>query len=166
MEDSTSMTDGAEALVGVVIVLGVVGVLLPVVPGTLVVAAAIAVWAIATNSLTGWLVLGMALAVLGTAAVAKWWMAERHLRGSGVSRSTMLVGGVCGILGFFVIPVVGLVIGFLAGVYLAERRRHRQHRAAWRATLAAVRASGLALLVELAGALLAGTAWLVAALGT
>jgi uncharacterized protein YqgC (DUF456 family) len=75
----------------------------------------------------------------------------------------MVAGGLLGIIGFFVIPIIGLLIGFLAGVYGAERRR-RPHAQAWRSTLAAARASGLALLVELAGALVAASVWLVGAL--
>ncbi len=75
----------------------------------------------------------------------------------------MLVGGAIGIVGFFVIPVLGLLIGFVGGIYIAERRRQGGHGAAWRSTRAALRASGLALLVELAGALLAATTWLIGA---
>lgn len=150
-------------LVGAVIAVGLVGVVLPVIPGSLIVAAAIALWAYDTGGAAAWLVLGVAGALLVLGAMGKWLVAERHLRGAGVARSTMVIGGLAGIVGFFVIPVIGLFIGFLAGVYAAERRR-RPHEQAWRSTVAAVRASGLALLVELAGALLAATTWLVGAL--
>ena len=51
--------------------------------------------------------------------------------------------------GFFVVPVVGLVLGFVAGVYAAERRRVGVE-AAWPSTLAALRAVGLCILIELA----------------
>ena len=157
------MTAEGEVLVGAVIAVGLVGVVLPVIPGSLIVAAAIALWAYDTGGAAAWLVLGVAGALLVLGAMGKWLVAERHLRGAGVARSTMVIGGLAGIVGFFVIPVIGLFIGFLAGVYAAERRR-RPHEQAWRSTVAAVRASGLALLVELAGALLAATTWLVGAL--
>ena len=47
----------------------------------------------------------------------------------------MLAGALLGIVGFFVIPVVGLVIGFVVGVYLAEWYRLRDVARAWRATI-------------------------------
>ncbi len=160
------MTPAGEVLVGIVIALGVVGVLLPIVPGFLVVGAAIALWAFDTDDTVGWLVLAIAVALLVTAAVAKWLVAERHLRGAGVPRSSMLAGGLLGIVGFFVIPVLGLFLGFIGGIYIAERRRLRARTAARESTRAALRASGLALLVELTGALLAAATWLMGAFAT
>ena len=34
-----------------------------------------------------------------------------------------VVGGLLGVVGFFVVPVVGLVLGFVLGVYLSELQR-------------------------------------------
>ena len=53
-----------------------------------------------------------------------------------------------GVVGFFVIPVVGLFVGFVLGIYLAERRRVGQADA-WPSTKAALRAVGLSILIEL-----------------
>ena len=156
------MTASGEVLVGAVIVVGLVGVVLPVLPGSLLIGAAIAVWAYATGGAAAWLVLAVAATMLVAAGVAKWLIAERHLRGAGVPRSTMAVAGLAGIVGFFVIPVVGLFLGFVAGLYTLERRR-KPHPDAWRSTVAALRATGLVLLVELAGALLAAAVWVVGA---
>ena len=58
------------------------------------------------------------------------------------------------------VPVVGLLLGFVAGVYAAERRRVG-HDAAWPSTLAALRAAGLSILIELAAAVLAAATWVV-----
>jgi uncharacterized protein len=35
----------------------------------------------------------------------------------------MVTGALLGIVGFFVVPVVGLVIGFVASIYVAEFSR-------------------------------------------
>jgi uncharacterized protein len=96
----------------------------------------------------------------------KYVIPDRRLRAAGVPRRSIVIGGLLGVLGFFVIPVVGLVIGFLGGVYLAERRRLGGHAAAWQSTVLAVRAAGLAVMVELAGALVAALAWLGVAVTT
>ena len=64
------------------------------------------------------------------------------------------------------IPVVGLLVGFVAGVFLAEligtRRNGRgdRHRA-WTATVHAVKGVALSVAVELSAGLLAAVAWIV-----
>jgi uncharacterized protein len=72
---------------------------------------------------------------------------------------SLVVGGLLGIIGFFVIPVVGLVIGFVLGVFLAEFAKRRDQRVAWTSTVHAVKGVALSVGVELAGALLATVAW-------
>jgi uncharacterized protein YqgC (DUF456 family) len=70
-----------------------------------------------------------------------------------------VAGAVLGIIGFFVIPVLGLVIGFVLGVYLAELAHRRDQRVAWTSTVHAVKGVALSVGVELCGALLATMAW-------
>jgi len=153
------MSTNGEVLIGLAIVVGIAGVIIPVLPGQLLVSGAIGVWAFLTGGFTAWAVFAVAAALLVASTVAKYAVAERHLRNAGVPRETMLAGALLGIVGFFVIPVVGLVIGFVVGVYLAEWYRLRDVQRAWRATIAALKASGFALLIELAGALLAASVW-------
>jgi uncharacterized protein len=155
-----------EVLVGLAVLVGLVGVVVPVLPGALLVWAAVAVWALLTGSAPGWAVLAVATTSIGAAQVVKYVIPDRRLRAAGVPRRSIVIGGLLGVLGFFVIPVVGLVIGFLGGVYLAERRRLGGHAAAWQSTVLAVRAAGLAVMVELAGALVAALAWLGVAVTT
>ena len=80
----------------------------------------------------------------------------RSLQRQGVPRRTLVAGAALGVVGFFVVPVLGLPLGFVAGIYLAELQRLGRERA-WPATKAALRAVGLAVLIELtAGVLAAG----------
>jgi uncharacterized protein YqgC (DUF456 family) len=153
------MDSAGEIAIGLAIAVGIVGVVVPILPGGLLVGAAIAVWAAFTGGLTAWSIFAVAAALLVAAGVGKYLIAERRLRSSGVPRFTMLVGAGCGVVGFFVIPIVGLVVGFVLGVYAAERYRLADHQQAWRATIATMKASGLAILIELAGALLAAGVW-------
>jgi uncharacterized protein YqgC (DUF456 family) len=60
---------------------------------------------------------------IAVSQVAKWILPERPLRTAGVKRSSMVTGALLGIVGFFVVPVVGLVIGFVASIYVAEFSR-------------------------------------------
>ena len=96
---------------------------------------------------------------IAVAAVGKYVLAGRGLARAGVPGSTLVWGGIAGVIGFFVVPVVGLPLGFVGGVYAAQRVRDGDHATAWAATWAAVRATGITIVVELAGALTATAAW-------
>ncbi len=63
-----------------------------------------------------------------------------------------------GVAGFFVIPVIGLVVGFVLGVYLAELNRVGT-TLAWPATKHALKAVGLSILIELVATLFAAATW-------
>jgi uncharacterized protein YqgC (DUF456 family) len=156
---------GTDLLVGLAILVGLVGVLVPVLPGTVLIAGAVLVWALVLGRPAGWVVLGAVLLLLGVGAVGKYVVPGRGLRAAGVPHTTLLLGGLLGIVGFFVIPVIGLLVGFVAGVYLAELARVGR-ALAWPSTRAALKAAGLSVLIELAAALLAAGTWLVGAVVT
>jgi uncharacterized protein len=151
-------------LIGLAILAGIVGILVPVLPGSLLVLGAILVWALVVSSTTGWAVLAAATVLIGVAQIVKYLVPGRRMRDAGVPGSTILVGAVVGIVGFFVVPIVGLFLGFPAGVYVAERRRLGPHHHAWESTKHALRALGLSILIELTAALLAAGIWLTAVL--
>lgn len=158
------MSDIGLFLVALAIAVGIVGVVVPVLPGALLAWAAIVVWALAVGSTTAWVVLAIATLSVGLAQVVKVLVPGRRLRDAGVPRASILAGVVLAVVGFFIIPVVGLFIGFPVGVYLQERRRLSEHEPAWRSTQEALRAIGLSIAIELAATLVATAAWLVAVL--
>ncbi|MDP9443700.1 MAG: DUF456 domain-containing protein [Actinomycetota bacterium] len=160
------MSPLAELLIGLLVGLGLVGVVVPVLPGTLLVWAGVLVWSLETQTRLGWAVLAVVSVLLLVAQVAKWTVPEKRLRAAGVPRRSMVYAGVLGVVGFFVVPVVGLPIGFVAALYLAERRRQRSHVAARASTVVALRLAGLSIGIELLGASLAAATWLVAAVTT
>ena len=160
------MTTAGLLIVGLVILAGVVGIVLPVLPGAVLVLAAILVWAFEVGSTTAWTVFALAALVIGVTQVAKYVVPGRRLAAGGVPSSTLIAGGLLGIVGFFVIPVVGLLLGFVLGVYAAEYQRLGSHANAWPSTKVALRAVGLSLAIELFGALMAAGIWLSAVLAT
>jgi uncharacterized protein len=149
-------------LVALAIAVGLVGILVPVLPGMLLVYGAILVWAVVEHSLASWVTLGIVTVVVGATTAIKYMWPVRRMRAAEVATSTLLAGGVLGIVGFFVIPVVGLMIGFVLGVFLAELLRRKDYRRAWASTVHAVKGVALSMGVELAGALAAAVIWLLA----
>lgn len=158
------MNDFALVLVGIAIFVGIVGIVIPILPGAILSWAAILVWAFEEQSSTGWTVLAIATAFIGASQVVKYIVPERKLREAGVPRRSTLIGVLLGIVGFFVIPVVGMFIGFPLGVYLSERHRLGDHPTAWASTKHALRVTGLSILIEFTGTALAAAAWLIAVL--
>ena len=149
-----------EALVGLAIRVGLLGIIVPILPGGLLIFAAVLVWAWITGGTTAWLVFAVAAALLVAGNVVKYLVPGKRLKEAGIPASTQWTGVGLGVLGFFVIPVVGLFVGFVVGVYLAERHRVGA-TAAWPSTKAALRAAGLSVLIELASAMLAAATWAV-----
>ncbi|MFC0360370.1 MULTISPECIES: DUF456 domain-containing protein [Kytococcus] len=148
-------------LVGAAMLVGLVGSALLVLPGLVVVWASTLVWALAVQSTAAWWVLGIATVLAGTATVVQYLVPGRRMKAAGIRTSTLLVGVLGGIVGFFVIPVVGLFVGFVGGVFLAQALRGSSGGLTpWQATLHALKAVGTSILIELlAGMLIAGT-WL------
>ena len=149
-----------EILIAVLIAVGIAGIIVPVLPGTVLVLGAILVWALEIGTATAWVVLAVAAALLVGGTVVKYLVPGRRLKASGVPNSTLLVGGLLAFVGFFVIPVVGMFLGFVLGVYVAERRRVGA-TLAWPSTRSALRAVGVSILIELVAAFLAAVTWVV-----
>ena len=120
--NETEMT-GVEVLVALAMVVGVVGVVVPVVPGALLVWAAILFWAIVTGTAASWIVFAVATALIACGQVVKYTIPNKLLRAKGVPNRSLMIGGLLAIAGFFVVPVVGLVLGFVLGVYASELQR-------------------------------------------
>lgn len=151
-----------DLLVGLAVLVGLVGIVVPVLPGSILILGAVLVWAAASATAVGWVVFALVTTLLVVGGIVKYAVPGRGLKTAGVPSRTLIAGGLLGIVGFFVIPVVGLVLGFVLGVYLSELQRVGLD-AAWPSTRAALRAAGLSLLIELAAGLLAAAAWLVGA---
>ena len=149
-----------DALVGLAILVGIAGIVIPLLPGTLLILGALLVWAVLVSTSTGWVVFAVAAVVLVAGAVAKYAVPHSRMSEAGVPTRTMMIGGCCALVGLFVIPYVGLLIGFVLGIYLAEVRRLGAERA-WPSTKHALKAVGLSILIELTAALLATVTWTV-----
>ncbi|WP_405528236.1 DUF456 domain-containing protein [Streptomyces avidinii] len=146
-------------LVGLVLLLGVVGVLIPGVPGTWLVWAGLLWWALHVRSTLAWSLLVAATALLLVVQVVKWLLPPRRVRGLGVTPRTAVFAGAGAVLGFVLVPVVGAVPGFVGGIYLCERRRLGTHGEAWASVRAVMRSVGTSVLVELFACLMVVGAW-------
>ena len=149
-------------LVALAIAIGLVGILIPLLPGTVLVFGAILVWALFERTTVAWVTLGIVTALLAATLLVKYLWPVQRMRSADVGTLSLFAGAVLGIIGFFVVPVLGLVIGFVLGVYLAELAKRRNQRLAWTSTGHAIKGVALSVGVELAGGLLATVVWVIA----
>lgn len=156
------MSAGGIVLVALAIAVGLVGIIVPLLPGALLVLAAIAVWAVLEHTVVSWVTLGIVTVLIGGSTVIKYLWPARRMRQADVGRWSLVAGAVLGIIGFFVIPVLGLVIGFVLGVYVAELAARHDGRRAWASTVHALKGVALSVGVELCGALLSTIVWVAA----
>ncbi|MEV4710034.1 DUF456 domain-containing protein [Micromonospora sp. NPDC049374] len=142
------------------ILAGLAGVVVPGLPALPLCWGGVLVWSLFGDAGAGrWLVLAAATLVAVGGTVVKYAWPGRNLKRAGVPTSSLLAGAVLGLVGFFVIPVVGLVIGFVGGIFAVERLRLGDTRLAWPATKRAVAAAGLSMLVEFLSGLVIGALW-------
>lgn len=147
-------------LVGLVLLLGLCGVLVPGVPGSWLVWAAVMWWSLQNPQPVTWWVLVGATFALFVSQVVRWALPPRGLRPNWASRRVVAYAGAGSFLGFFLIPVLGSIPGFMAGIYLGERLRLGRHGEARAALRTAMRSGGSSVLAELFTCQLIAGAWL------
>lgn len=143
---------------------GLLLIVFPVGPGLIVVLLGVLVWAVDARSTTGWVLFGVATAIYAAGVVLQWLVPGRRMQRAGIANSTLLIGLACAVVGFFVIPVVGLFVGFPVGIFLVSLARTRDRHEAWTATRTALRAVGTNILIELATAFVIIAAFLLTVL--
>lgn len=146
-----------------VMLAGLLGVVLPFAPGLpLIWAAAVGSWWIAGMGAAGWVTTAVVTTLLAAAVAARFVLPSRGARSGGAPTSSLWTGLVGAVVGFFVVPVLGFVLGGVAGILVAERRRLGDWRPARRTTVAALRGYGMSVLVEIGAGVAMVATWAVA----
>jgi len=157
------VTDTSTAVVviaGILIAIGIAGIVIPGMPGIVVAWLGVLVWAIfGDGGAARWTIFALVsfLALLGM--VTKYALPTRSMRQTGVPTRSLVFGGVLAIIGFFVVPVIGLFLGFVLGVFLAELVRLSTPALAWPSTVAALKAVGFSIIIELFFAFTIAAVW-------
>jgi uncharacterized protein YqgC (DUF456 family) len=145
---------------GLLMLIGLVGIVVPVLPGLLLVWLATALWAFEHPNRWAWLVFAICGLVYAAGVITQYLVPGRRLKGAGVRTSTLFLAVVLAIVLFFVIPVIGAPIGFVLGVFLVELGRHRERQAAWLSTGHALKAVAMSMGIELAAGFAIVLIWL------
>lgn len=153
-----------EILVGLVMLAGLVGIVIPFLPGIVLIWGAGVVWAIAGPGAGAWpwvavlLMTGLGVAGLVAATI----LPARRATEVGAPSWVLVAGAVGMIVGVFVIPVVGALVGWPVAVFLAELVRLRDARAAWGTTVSTLKGMGIGIGIQLAAGVAMIGVWLAA----
>jgi len=149
-------------LCGLAILVGVAGTVIPVLPGSFLIGLSLLAWAIWGGAgTTGWVVFGIGMVFVLAGMAASAVLTGRKLKQHSIPNRSVMVGLVFGVVGMFIIPVLGLFIGFAAGLLLSELHRTRAMGTAVASSWAALKATGLGMIVEFGLACLAASTWVI-----
>lgn len=145
----------AAIIAAALAIVGLFGIVIPVLPGSITILVGLFVWAIWGGSGWAWgaLVIGGIPLVVGM--VSGWILTKRGLDRKAIPGWPILVAVAVGIVGMFVLPALGLPIGFVIGLVVAEFVRLKDWREALDTSWAAMKTLGLGMLIELACAMFA-----------
>lgn len=153
------MSGDVLAAIGAVLlcIAGVSGIIVPVLPGSITVAAGLLVWAVWGDSGWGWWAFGIGLVFLAIGMSAGLVLTKRGLDQRKIPTWPIIVGLVCGVVCSFLLPALGLVIGFVGGLLVSEYVRVKDFREAVETSWIAIKSVGLGMLIELGCAMVATT---------
>ena len=148
-------------LLGLAMLAGIVGTVLPFIPGLPIVWAAALAYGLAGGfDGAGWVAFPLISVLFVVGMAAGFLLPARKATEAGAPRSTMLVGLLGGIVGFFFVPVIGLPLGAAAGVLVAERSRLGDWGPAWVSTKALIVGFGVGALAQMGAGILMMLLWI------
>jgi uncharacterized protein len=129
------MSAWGSALVGAVMLVGLVGTVVPVMPGlALMWLAALVYGLLAGFDPVGIVAMAVITVLLAGGTALSYLVPHRAGVRGGIPRSSLRLGIAGAVVGFFVIPVLGLPVGGVLGVMAGEYQRLGDWSAAWRTT--------------------------------
>lgn len=142
--------------------IGLLGTLLPILPGLALMWGAGLVFGLSTGfDTTAWVALTLMTAVV----VGAGWLAIRlpakRTSAAGVGIGAQLLALALAVVGFFAIPVVGAAVGFVAGIYLTRIATTRSRSDAWESTTAALLALWHAAAIQFGAGVLVILIWVI-----
>jgi uncharacterized protein YqgC (DUF456 family) len=138
------------------ILVGIVGILVPILPGMLLVWFTVVVYAWRTGFETvGWPSLFLITLIALVTGLSSIWLPLLGAQKTGAAKRALFLGVVGAIIGTFVIPlpILGTVIGYALGVFVGEFLKQRDWRLALKASVGGVAGWGISAVVEIVGAL-------------
>lgn len=144
------MSPWLEIAVALAMAVGLVGLVVPVLPGLALMWAAVGVWVLLDGGgAWRWATFGVVTVLALVGVVAALTLGGRKATGAGAPWWALVMAVIGAVVGFIMIPLVGVVVGGIAGLWLAELIRLRDPRTAWDTTWEALQGYGLGTVVQM-----------------
>ena len=153
--------DGFAFVIALLLMLvGLIGVVLPFFPGLALVWLGALVYGLMSGfGSVGWSFMIAITLLMAGGIVAGIVLPHQRVGAAGAPKSTLVTGIVLGVVGFFVIPIIGLPLGAALGVLLAERSRSNDWGVAWASTKTLIIGFGIGVLVQFVAGLAMVGCW-------
>lgn len=142
----------------VFLLVGLAGVIIPLMPGSLLIWLTVAVYAVAER-LNGFAAIDPLTFVVITlialvTGLSDLWLPLLGAKATGSSPRSLIFGVVGGIIGTFILPLLGSIIGYVLGILISEYQRYGDWDKALRAGWGGLAGWGIATAIQLGGGLL------------
>ena len=152
IEFVNSIAFGATA---VLIVIGIIGTIVPLLPGVFLIWFSVLLYSVITGfsdvTVASFVVITLITLVTGT---SEYWMSLLGAKTGGASKRSLLYGIAGAIVGTFLLPVLGTVLGYAGGLLFAEYQKHGDWDTAVRASVGGLAGWGIATAVQFIGGLI------------
>jgi uncharacterized protein len=146
---------------GLLLAIAAIGTVYPVLPGSALAIITLIAWAWIMGSPAAWTAALIGAFLAGAGWSAGLVLTGRKLKQHQVPKRSIAVAMVAAVAGMFLIPVVGLFVGFAGGLLASEYVRRRDVHAALKSSVATLKATGIGILVEFGMVCLAGSMWMI-----
>ncbi len=137
------------------IVLGLIGTVIPMIPGTLLMWVAVLIYVLVNGMASiGWLVFIIITLIALATGTADLWMPLLGAKTVGASGRGLVYGTIGAVIGTFIAPLIGTLIGYAGGILLGQYQKSHDWQDALKASLGGLAGWGLATAVQLGGGLL------------
>ncbi len=148
--------------VAIAMAVSLAGTVLPVFPGIILAWGAALVFGL----VTGFDAVGIAIMLVITAITAVTYvymvkLPKNETEARGASKSAVRWGALGALIGFFVIPVIGFIVGGVVGVFGAEYARTGDTEPAWQSTKGVLIGVGKSSLLQMAAVLVIVVLWVI-----
>jgi uncharacterized protein len=138
-----------EVLIGLTMAIGIVGTLIPILPGLILIWGAGLAWTILDGAdKTHWILFSIMTIIFLIGIGLSFYLPARSAKNESSPKWTVAVASVLALVGFFVIPIVGLPLGFISGVFICHLAASRDFHRTLRTTGKTLKALGLSSLVQ------------------
>ncbi|MBX3055629.1 MAG: DUF456 domain-containing protein [Anaerolineae bacterium] len=128
---------------------GLVGIIVPLLPGIFLIWAGVAVYVWRTGfeviSVPHFVLISLLVLVAGTSDI---WLPYFGAKKSGAAKRSYLLSTVGAIIGSFLLPVIGTIIGFVLGLFLGEYWKHQNANTAVQVSWGGLKGYGIATLIQ------------------